>query len=156
MPRRRLSSPLTNTCRSLIGVRTSRGRPTSAASRTTCRRRRRRRLVAPHRASRVPTTPDDGELPSCLLPFALTRTTATTLWPLDSVLSFPPLSTDSFQRRARIEPRGRLYIIRLDSLTPLFLSILLLSTTVFFLFSFFSFSSFFPVTRAPSRPDVRR
>lgn len=141
MPRRRLSSPLTNTCRSLIGVRTSRGRPTSAASRTTCRRRR--RLVAPHRASRVPTTPDDGELPSCLLPFALTRTTATTLWPLDSVLSFPPLSTDSFQRRARIEPRGRLYIIRLDSLTPLFLSILLLSTTVSFLFSFFSFSSFF-------------
>lgn len=154
MPRRRLSSPLTNTCRSLIGVRTSRGRPTSAASRTTCRRRR-RRLVAPHRASRVPTTPDDGELPSCLLPFALTRTTATTLWPLDSVLSFPPLSTDSFQRRARIEPRGRLYIIRLDSLTPLFLSILLLSTTVFLLFFFFLFL-LFPPLRAPSRPDVRR
>lgn len=143
MPRRRLSSPLTNTCRSLIGVRTSRGRPTSAASRTTCRRRRRRRLVAPHRASRVPTTPDDGELPSCLLPFALTRTTATTLWPLDSVLSFPPLSTDSFQRRARIEPRGRLYIIRLDSLTPLSIY----SSSVydcFFSLFFFFFFFFFP------------
>lgn len=142
MPRRRLSSPLTNTCRSLIGVRTSRGRPTSAASRTTCRRRR-RRLVAPHRASRVPTTPDDGELPSCLLPFALTRTTATTLWPLDSVLSFPPLSTDSFQRRARIEPRGRLYIIRLDSLTPLSIY----SSSVydcFFSLFFFFFFFFFP------------
>lgn len=153
MPRRCLSSPLTNTCRSLIGVRTSRGRPTSAASRTTCRRRRRRRLVAPHRASRVPTTPDDGELPSCLLPFALTRTTATTLWPLDSVLSFPPLSTDSFQRRARIEPRGRLYIIRLDSLTPLSIyssSVYCFSSFLFFLFLLF------PPLRAPSRPDVRR
>lgn len=141
MPRRRLSSPPTNTCRSLTGVRTSRGRPTSAASRTTCRR-----LVAPHRASRVPTMPDDGELPSCL-PFALTRTMATTVWPLDSVLSLltddgmidgqPNGIQDSIRSAEESNREADCHPFRsLRFLTPLSISILLSTSVSFFFLSF--------------------